>query len=148
MNSLQTLQVPKVRIDSKDKAVLITGCDTGFGNMLARKLDRDGFRVYACCLFPLGEGAQKLKSECSSQLKLIKLDVTSDEDVDEAYETVREDLEECGKREYLALIIAENFPRAMLEGDCFYSKCVSTERLTIVSPTLTSLQNMNYSRAL
>lgn len=92
--------MPKLRIAPKDNAVLVTGCDTGFGNLLTRKLDKAGFKVYACCLFPLGEGAQKLRSDCSSQLKIIKLDVTSDLDVEEAYKEVNEDLKQSGKRKY------------------------------------------------
>ena len=30
--------------------VLITGCDSGFGRMLATELDRRGIPVIACCL--------------------------------------------------------------------------------------------------
>jgi len=86
-----------MRIDPKNHAVLITGCDTGFGNLLARKLDRAGMMVFACCLFPLGEGAQKLKAECSSRLRIIKMDVTSDEDVEEAYQEVEEELGRQGR---------------------------------------------------
>ena len=81
-------------------AALITGCDTGFGNLLARKLDGDGFKVYACCLFPDGEGAKQLKADCSGLLQIVKLDVTKDEDVDEAYKRVDRDLELSGYREY------------------------------------------------
>ena len=87
------MKVPKLRIKPKNHAVLVTGCDTGFGNLLARKLDKAGFKVLACCLFPDGSGAKQLKADCSSQLKIIKLDVTSDKDVDAAYEVVEEELE-------------------------------------------------------
>lgn len=45
---------------------MITGCDTGFGNMLAKRLDKDGVKVFAGCLTE--SGAQKLKSETSDQL--------------------------------------------------------------------------------
>lgn len=91
-------QVPKLRLKSHKKAVLITGCDTGFGNLLARKLDNDNFKVYACCLFPNGEGAKQLKADCSALLHIVKLDVTSDADVDEAYLEVERDLERSGFR--------------------------------------------------
>lgn len=80
--------------------MLITGCDTGFGNLLARKLDRDGFKVFACCLFPDGDGAKQLKADCSSQLQIVKLDVTSDADVDEAYVQVERSLNQTGHRKY------------------------------------------------
>jgi len=35
---------------SQDKAIVITGCDSGFGRTLALKLGAKGFKVYACCL--------------------------------------------------------------------------------------------------
>lgn len=31
------------------KAILITGCDTGFGHQLAIKAKKSGFFVFACC---------------------------------------------------------------------------------------------------
>uniref|UniRef100_UPI00398E598B D-beta-hydroxybutyrate dehydrogenase, mitochondrial n=1 Tax=Pristiophorus japonicus TaxID=55135 RepID=UPI00398E598B len=71
-------------IDPKGRAVLITGCDMGFGHLLAKQLDQLGFRVFAGCLFPDGQGAQSLKKECSSELNILKLDVTLDEDVEKA----------------------------------------------------------------
>lgn len=91
-------QVPKLRIRASNNAVLITGCDTGFGNLLARKLDRDGYKVYACCLAPSGEGAKQLKHDSSNLLQIIKLDVTSDDDVEAAYKRVERDLEESDYR--------------------------------------------------
>lgn len=93
MLTLQNPQVPKMRVKPDRMAVLITGCDTGFGNLLARKLDKAGFKVLACCLFPNGDGAKQLSADCSSKLKIIKLDVTSDEDVERAYECVEKELE-------------------------------------------------------
>lgn len=75
---------------------MITGCDTGFGNLLARKLDKAGFKVLACCLFPDASGAKDLQSECSDSLKIIKLNVTSDEDVYAAYEEVEKELKATG----------------------------------------------------
>lgn len=73
-------------------AVLITGCDSGFGHQLAQCLDRKGFVVFAGCLFPEGDGAQRLARQSSSNLKILKLDVTSDEDVQQAKKTVQENL--------------------------------------------------------
>ncbi|XP_067358185.1 D-beta-hydroxybutyrate dehydrogenase, mitochondrial [Channa argus] len=77
-------------------AVLITGCDSGFGHHLARCLDLRGFVVFAGCLSPEGAGAQSLILQSSSNLKILKLDVTSDEDVQQAKETVQENLPEKG----------------------------------------------------
>lgn len=92
--------MPKLRNQVPNNAVLITGCDTGFGNLLARKLDKAGFKVFACCLFEDGQGAKDLVSDCSSKLKIVKLDVTSDEDAEQAYEVVKEELDKTNYRKY------------------------------------------------
>ena len=96
--------MPKLRIKPFNHAVLITGCDTGFGNLLARKLDKAGFKVLACCLFPNGDGAKQLKADCSSLLQIFKLDVTSDSDVDEAYEAVSKELERSKYRKFRYIV--------------------------------------------
>lgn len=103
--------MPKLRIKPEKHAVLITGCDTGFGNLLARKLDKAGFKVLACCLFPKDEGAMQLKSDCSSKLKIIKLDVTKDKDAEEAYEIVKKELEDTGYCEYWNSFTSESSKR-------------------------------------
>ncbi len=46
---------------SLDKAIFITGCDTGFGRTLALRLAAKGFKVYAACLFQ--RNADELKKE-------------------------------------------------------------------------------------
>nr|XP_061802691.1 D-beta-hydroxybutyrate dehydrogenase, mitochondrial-like [Nerophis lumbriciformis] len=83
-------------LDAHGSAVLITGCDSGFGYELARCLDQKGFVVFAGCLFPRGMGAQNLAGQCSSRLKILKLDVTSDEEVQQAMRIVKENLPEKG----------------------------------------------------
>lgn len=85
--------MPKQRVKPDGLAVFVTGCDTGFGNLLSRKLDRAGFKVLAGCLYPEGDGAKQLLLDCSNKLRVIRLDVTSDEDVDLACKTVEEELE-------------------------------------------------------
>ncbi|XP_008283870.1 D-beta-hydroxybutyrate dehydrogenase, mitochondrial [Stegastes partitus] len=77
-------------------AVLITGCDCGFGHHLARSLDQQGVVVFAGCLNPDGAGAQSLVSRSSRNLKVLKLDVTSDEDVRKAKAAVQENLPQKG----------------------------------------------------
>ncbi|KAM5179745.1 retinol dehydrogenase 7-like [Mantella aurantiaca] len=62
-----------------DKYVFITGCDTGFGNILAKNLDRQGMRVLAACLTE--EKAENLKKETSSRLQTVILNVTDSESV-------------------------------------------------------------------
>lgn len=70
-----------------DKYVFITGCDSGFGNQLARQLDARGLRVLAACLTE--KGAQQLEKLTSDRLKTTLLDVTSTESVAAATEWVK-----------------------------------------------------------
>ncbi|XP_063808528.1 retinol dehydrogenase 7-like isoform X4 [Pseudophryne corroboree] len=65
-----------------DKYVFITGCDSGFGNMLAKQLDKRGMRVLAACL--TDTGAETLKKETSSRLQTLKLDITDSKSVSSA----------------------------------------------------------------
>ncbi|XP_075447579.1 retinol dehydrogenase 7-like [Ascaphus truei] len=65
-----------------DKYVLITGCDSGFGNLLAKQLDRRGLRVLAACLTE--RGAEDLKKETSSRLQTVILDVSDSQSVSSA----------------------------------------------------------------
>ncbi|XP_040610658.1 retinol dehydrogenase 7 [Mesocricetus auratus] len=72
----------------QDKYVFITGCDSGFGNLLARQLDRRGMRVLAACLTE--KGAEELKSKTSARLGTVILDVTKTESVVAATQWVKE----------------------------------------------------------
>ncbi|GFX63969.1 estradiol 17-beta-dehydrogenase 2 [Trichonephila clavipes] len=83
------------KVEPKNKAVLITGCDTGFGHLVAKRLDSKGFHVFATCLFPSGEGATELKKSCSQRLQVLHLDVMKDESVKEAAEFVKQNLGSC-----------------------------------------------------
>ncbi|KAF7643039.1 hypothetical protein LDENG_00246130 [Lucifuga dentata] len=71
----ETLRVP----NKGEKYVYITGCDTGFGNLLARHLDKLGFPVIAGCYTEKGE--DELKKISSDRLTAIHLDVTDHESV-------------------------------------------------------------------
>ncbi|XP_048205922.1 short-chain dehydrogenase/reductase family 9C member 7 [Perognathus longimembris pacificus] len=77
-----------------EKYVLITGCDSGFGNLLAKQLVDRGMRVLAACLTE--EGAQKLQQDTSYQLQTIILDVTKTESVNAAAQWVRDQVGEQG----------------------------------------------------
>ena len=63
----------------QDKFVFITGCDSGFGNLLARQLDLRGLRVLAACLTE--QGAEQLRKQTSDRLQTVILDVTKTENV-------------------------------------------------------------------
>ncbi|KAE9415976.1 hypothetical protein Angca_007606, partial [Angiostrongylus cantonensis] len=69
------------------KAVLITGCDSGFGRELALQCVDKGFTVFAGCLTEKGEIA--LRTDCSSpKLHTVSLDVRSHESIRKAKEYV------------------------------------------------------------
>ncbi|XP_057707768.1 retinol dehydrogenase 1 [Corythoichthys intestinalis] len=76
------------------KHVLITGCDSGFGNLLARRLDGRGFRVIAACLTE--EGSAELARRASPGLKTLLLDVTDGESIARAREFVNREVGEQG----------------------------------------------------
>lgn len=84
--------MPLKKVDSKNKAVFITGCDTGFGQRLALKLDSLGYQVFAGCLFPGDNGAQDLKNRASHRLHIVGVDVSKDEDFTSAINYVKNNL--------------------------------------------------------
>uniref|UniRef100_A0A8B9WK45 Short chain dehydrogenase/reductase family 9C member 7 n=1 Tax=Bos mutus grunniens TaxID=30521 RepID=A0A8B9WK45_BOSMU len=64
------------------------GCDSGFGNLLARQLDLRGLRVLAACLTE--KGAEQLRNQTSDRLQTVILDVTKTDSVAAATEWVKE----------------------------------------------------------
>ncbi|KAM3607118.1 uncharacterized protein V6R79_001992 [Siganus canaliculatus] len=76
------------------KHVFITGCDSGFGNLLARQLDGKGFHVIAACLTEKGAGC--LATASSSRLKTVLLDVTDSTSIRKAVEFVRKEVGDRG----------------------------------------------------
>ncbi|KAM7113889.1 retinol dehydrogenase 16-like isoform 1-T2 [Molossus nigricans] len=72
----------------QDKYVFITGCDSGFGNLLARQLDLRGLRVLAACLTE--KGAEQLRAQTSDRLETVILDVTKTESIAVATQWVKE----------------------------------------------------------
>lgn len=75
---------PKIpQMNTSDKAVIVTGCDTGFGHATALRLNRDGFYVLACCLNSESEGAKKLLRNAykKDKMKVVQVDVTRDSDI-------------------------------------------------------------------
>lgn len=79
-----TWATPKPSLPVEDKAVFITGCDSGFGNATAKKLDAMGFEVFATVLNLEGEGAKHLRKVCSSRLTLLQVDITQPQQVQQA----------------------------------------------------------------
>ncbi|GMT29149.1 hypothetical protein PFISCL1PPCAC_20446 [Pristionchus fissidentatus] len=71
--------------DIDRKAVFITGCDTGFGNLLAIKCVTRGMAVFAGCLTEKGaESLRKAAEFLPGKLETIIVDVASDESVAKA----------------------------------------------------------------
>ncbi|XP_063588119.1 D-beta-hydroxybutyrate dehydrogenase, mitochondrial-like [Penaeus indicus] len=80
-----------LKVPVRGRAVLVTGCDSGFGHQLAQHLDRIGFRVFAGCLHANshGEGAERLRKVGSSKLHVLQLDVTKEEELKDARKHVQ-----------------------------------------------------------
>uniref|UniRef100_UPI00398E319C 11-beta-hydroxysteroid dehydrogenase type 2-like n=1 Tax=Pristiophorus japonicus TaxID=55135 RepID=UPI00398E319C len=78
------------------KAVVITGCDSGFGHTLAKRLHSLGFHVFAMVLNEKGEGAQELRSVCSNRLIVIQMDVTNRARIQEVQKEVANQLDNKG----------------------------------------------------
>jgi len=83
--------------DMAKKAVLITGCDTGFGNGCVFKCAEEGMTVFAACLTE--QGAVEVTKQSHSypgKVTAFVLDVTSDESVKAAQQLVEESVGPAG----------------------------------------------------
>ena len=79
------LGIPRIsNLDSR--YILITGCDSGFGNAAAKTLDSLGCHVIAACFTEKGE--EELTKLSSKKLQTIHLDVRSEESVDRAFHQI------------------------------------------------------------
>ena len=83
---LRKLKLPNL----SSKYVFITGCDSGFGNLLAKKLDEMGIYVFAGCLTDKAE--TELTKSCSRKLKTVHIDVTSGVSISNAVAEVEKHL--------------------------------------------------------
>ncbi|EOD17772.1 hypothetical protein EMIHUDRAFT_310752 [Emiliania huxleyi CCMP1516] len=82
-------------------AIVVTGCDSGFGRSLAVALAERGYTVFAGCLSP--ESASSLTG--IHRLRACKMDVTSDADVDSCVAAVHAWVEEGrGARRLLSVV--------------------------------------------
>ncbi|KAI6219029.1 hypothetical protein M3Y99_01680500 [Aphelenchoides fujianensis] len=93
---VQSFRLP----NGEGKAVVITGCDTGFGRQLALRCARFGFLCFAGCFSK--ESCESLEKEAAgAELRAFELDVRSEESVAGALRFVRERL---GDRRLHALV--------------------------------------------
>jgi len=73
-----------------ERYILVTGCDTGFGNIAAKRFDKLGCHVFAGCYTEVG--GRELRSQCSDKLQVVSLDVSNPESVTKAFDTVKSKL--------------------------------------------------------
>lgn len=85
--SIWIIRSLKLNKKNSDLYVIVTGCDSGFGQELAYKLDKIGFNVYAACLTE--RAVKELDLTTSERLRTAKVDVTKSEDIAEFYEFVK-----------------------------------------------------------
>jgi NAD(P)-dependent dehydrogenase (short-subunit alcohol dehydrogenase family) len=76
---------------------------SGFGFAFAKHFDELGFIVFAGCLNEKGEGARKLRNECSKRLHVVDLDVTKDKSVLAAFKYVMNKIPKHGKKTFFII---------------------------------------------
>ncbi|NXW25478.1 RDH16 dehydrogenase, partial [Circaetus pectoralis] len=128
-----------------EKYVLITGCDSGFGNLLARQLDARGLRVLAACL--TGTGAAQLRAAASPRLQTVLLDVTSSQSIAAATAWVRERVGDRGLWGLVnnAGIAIPTAPNEWLTKDDFV-KVLDVNLIGLVEVTLSLLPLVRQAR--
>ena len=79
--------------------LILPGCDTGFGNATALKLNDQGFRVYATVLDPECKGSKELVSgaQFPHMMIVLKMNVTNEEEVSAVYQQIKSDLQNNGE---------------------------------------------------
>ncbi|XP_076588168.1 17-beta-hydroxysteroid dehydrogenase type 2 [Chaetodon auriga] len=75
-------------LPAKSRVVLVTGCDSGFGHVLAKRLSEMGVMVFAGVLDVDGAGAQQLREAGSENLQVLQLDVTDSSQIEAAHRRV------------------------------------------------------------
>ncbi|XP_028287177.1 17-beta-hydroxysteroid dehydrogenase type 2 [Parambassis ranga] len=83
-------------LPTHNRAVLVTGCDSGFGHALAVLLSEMGVKVFAGVLDVEGPGAQRLRQRHSENLQVLQLDVTEPSQVEVAYHHIRAQVADTG----------------------------------------------------
>ncbi|XP_077978728.1 retinol dehydrogenase 16-like [Glandiceps talaboti] len=139
------LRLPTVD-NIQSKYVLITGCDTGFGNKLAKDLDKRAFRVIAACLTK--KGAEDLDEEASYRLKTLIMDVSKSESVKEGFNAVKKIIpKDTG---LWGLVNNAGVGGAVGIYECHtredYQKCLDVNLLGLIDVTTTFLPLIKKSR--
>jgi len=82
-----------MKISGRGKAIYVTGCDSGFGFQLCKRLVSEGSLVFANCLSE--EGAKRLKEELFHSNRLVTLvhDIRDEKSVEMAARVINQELE-------------------------------------------------------
>lgn len=98
---LEKLTISKL----SSRNVFVTGCDSGFGHLLAVKLCEAGIPTFAGCFTDSGKSELEKKCKISrGTLRTVSLDVTDSNSVSKAFEFVKRELKDDGKH-YCTLAI-------------------------------------------
>ncbi|KAK2101989.1 hypothetical protein P7K49_019656 [Saguinus oedipus] len=90
------------------------GCDSAFGNRLARQLDTQGLRVLAMCL--MEKELKQLRGQNSDRLEMVTLDITKTENIIAATQGVKECMgDRVWCRDWMARAVGES----VLQTSCF-----------------------------
>ncbi|KAK1885034.1 D-beta-hydroxybutyrate dehydrogenase mitochondrial [Dissostichus eleginoides] len=101
---MATPRIPRGLVEVKGRAVFVTGCDSGFGLALSKHLHKLGFTVYAGCG---------------------PVDVCSEEQVNQAVEYIKENLEEAdGEVEFTSMDTYRQVSEVNLWGSIRVTKAV------------------------
>ncbi|KAM9376802.1 17-beta-hydroxysteroid dehydrogenase type 2 [Pholidichthys leucotaenia] len=90
------LRREKRLLPARNRAVLVTGCDSGFGHAVAILLSDLGLQVFAGVLDINGSGAQQLRDRGSTNLRLLELDVTNSSQIEAAQRYIRAEVTDSG----------------------------------------------------
>ncbi|XP_075326935.1 17-beta-hydroxysteroid dehydrogenase type 2 isoform X2 [Odontesthes bonariensis] len=83
-------------LPAQDRAVLVTGCDSGFGHALAMRLSAAGLKVFAAVLDVHGAGAQRLRARALENLHVLQLDVTDSSQAQAVFRYIRRQVADTG----------------------------------------------------
>ncbi|XP_021495706.1 17-beta-hydroxysteroid dehydrogenase type 2 [Meriones unguiculatus] len=129
------------------KAVLVTGSDSGFGHALAKNLDKLGFTVFAGVLDEAGPGAEELRKTCSERLSVLQMDVTKPEQIKDTLSKVTEKIKDKGLWAVVNNAGIINFP---IDGELIpmtsYRKCMAVNFFGTVEVTKTFLPLLRKSK--
>ena len=115
------------------KHVFITGCDSGFGFLLACSLDKMGCPVFAACLTK--EGQRRVTEKCSSRLKAFLVDVTKIETIKSVYEEISSTLRKTEPEGGRSMTLnTPEFTSEYLLSDESYLNVHEMKFLTIILP--------------